>query len=45
MIVRPVTSADLPALIELARSTGTGPTGHAVDVGRQVGLEPVGLAV
>ena len=26
MIVRPVTSADLPALIELARSTGTGLT-------------------
>ena len=44
MIVRPVTSADLPALIELARSTGTGlttPAGQraAPAASRQLGRE------
>ena len=28
MIVRPVRSSDLPALIDLARSTGTGPVSY-----------------
>ncbi|MDV3444029.1 hypothetical protein R0G64_32395, partial [Pseudomonas otitidis] len=51
MIVRPVRSADLPALIDLARSTGAGHGGDADDLAivvleheQVVGIGPLGLA-